>query len=126
MCFAGPFPRLFSVKAALFTVLSLGPYPFWIQRFNGNYSCNEYFPYESGEQGHEPMEFKMAEKLPLTAAPRALIEAGYEAPTYRTIYNRALDGVIPAKVGDNGRWTFDPSDLPAIADAMGLTDAHAA
>jgi hypothetical protein len=68
----------------------------------------------------------MSDRLPLTDLPRALIEAGYEAPTYRTCYNATVDGRIPTKKTKNGRWVFSPEDLPAIADAMRLSDAHAA
>ena len=63
---------------------------------------------------------------PLTTLPAALAEAGYESATYRTCYARALDGKLPVTRGANGRWTFASADLPAIADALGLTDAHAA
>jgi len=67
----------------------------------------------------------MAERLPLTALPRTLIEAGYSAPKYRSIYNAATDARIPADKDAGGRWTFRANDLPAIADAMRLTPAHA-
>ena len=70
----------------------------------------------------------MCNAIPLTDLPRALIEAQYEPPAsgYRGCYTAAVDGRIPARRGKNGRWTFDPADLPTIAPAMGLTDAHAA
>lgn len=68
----------------------------------------------------------MAQRLSLTDLPRALIEAGYEAPKYRTCYNAATDARIPATKSSAGRWTFRADDLPIIADALHLSDAHAA
>jgi hypothetical protein len=68
----------------------------------------------------------MSDRLPLTDLPRTLIEGGYEAPNYRTCYTAATDARIPAKKTKAGRWVFSPEDLPAIADAMRLSDAHAA
>lgn len=68
----------------------------------------------------------MTERASITDLPRALIEGGYESTTYHRVYNAVLAGRIPARRGKNGRWTFDPADLPTIAQAMGLTDAHAA
>ena len=67
----------------------------------------------------------MAQRHPLTDLPRALIEAGYDAATYRALYVAAVDGRIAVTKGKNGRWTFQADDLPAIAEAMGLTDAPA-
>ncbi|MEI4235031.1 hypothetical protein [Roseovarius sp. D22-M7] len=66
-----------------------------------------------------------AERLPLTALPRILIEAGYSAPTYRTAYEAARDCRIPATQNAGGRWTFAVDDLPAIADALGLSEIAA-
>ena len=62
----------------------------------------------------------MADKLPLTVLPRALGEAGYQIPKYRTVYNASVDGRAPIERQDNGRWMFDPDQIPAIADALGL------
>ncbi|WP_306133452.1 hypothetical protein [Roseivivax marinus] len=62
----------------------------------------------------------------LVELPRALSEAGYESATYRQLYTAAVDGVIPARQGKNKRWTFEVADLPVIAEAMNLCDAHAA
>lgn len=67
----------------------------------------------------------MAERHTLADLPRALIEAGYDTATYRTLYTAAVDGRIAATKGKNGRWTFCADDLPAIAEAMGLADAPA-
>ena len=67
----------------------------------------------------------MAERHSLTDLPRALIEAGYDATTYRALYTAAVDGRIATTKGKNGRWTFQADDLPAIAEAMGLADAPA-
>ena len=68
----------------------------------------------------------MAERLPLTYLPSVLTEAGYQPAPYRDLYEAARDCRIPAKPNKGGRWTFDPADLPTIAQAMGLADAHAA
>lgn len=67
----------------------------------------------------------MANRLPLPELPGVLIEAGYETPTYRTLYEAARDRRYPAQRGKGGRWTFDPQDIPQIADSLGLL-AHAA
>ena len=67
----------------------------------------------------------MAERYSLADLPRALIEAGYDAAPYRALYTAAVDGRIVVTKGKNGRWTFEANDLPAIAEAMGLTDAPA-
>lgn len=67
----------------------------------------------------------MPTSLPLTDLPAALIEAGYETPTYRTVYEAARSARIPVKRARNGRWTFDPQDIGDIADRLGLM-AHAA
>lgn len=59
---------------------------------------------------------------PLTHLAPALRGAGYaDAPNYRTLYHRSLDGVIPVEQSDKGRWFFDPADLHVIAEALGLT-----
>ena len=68
----------------------------------------------------------MQYRKPLTDLPRALIEAGYEAPNYRTCYTAATDARIAAQKAKNGRWTFCPDDLPDIAGAMRLTNSYAA
>mgnify|MGYP000406859055 CR=1 FL=1 len=68
----------------------------------------------------------MAERQLLTQLPHALSEAEYRNPGYRRLYEAARDARIPAQMNDGGRWTFSPTDLPAIAAAMGLSDAHAA
>jgi hypothetical protein len=65
------------------------------------------------------------QRLPLTDLPRVLIEAGYESPTYRRLYELALSARFPAKRNVAGRWTFAVDDLPQIADALGLSDIAA-
>lgn len=67
----------------------------------------------------------MQDTYPLTALPRALIEAGYETPTYRALYEAALSARFPAKQSAAGRWTFRLGDLPQIAEAMRLSDIAA-
>ncbi len=61
-------------------------------------------------------------KSPLTHLPKALAAAGYAPPGYRACYEAARSAQIPADI-INGRWTFDPNDIPAIADALGLSAA---
>ena len=69
----------------------------------------------------------MSVQLPLTRVPRQLLEANYPRTSYRRVYGAALSGFIPCEQGENGRWTFCPDDLPAIAEGLGLTaNAHAA
>jgi hypothetical protein len=60
----------------------------------------------------------MPPNLPLATLPHALIAAGYDTPTYRQCYTAVLDARIPATREANGRWTFDPADLEAIARAL--------
>ncbi len=56
-------------------------------------------------------------KLPETA--RRLREDFGVIVTYRYLYHRVLDGIIPAERDATGsRWFINISDLPAIADAM--------
>jgi len=47
-------------------------------------------------------------------------------PSYRTTYNAAVDGRIPAEQGDNGRWSVARTDLPLIAAALCRHSAQAA
>jgi len=42
---------------------------------------------------------------------------------YLKVWNAALDGRVPASQEPNGRWFYNPTDLPRIADALGLTHA---
>ena len=63
--------------------------------------------------------------LPLTDLPAALAAQGYTPPSYRHAYEQARSARIPATRGSNGRWTFDPADLPVIADRLGLASANA-
>ena len=68
----------------------------------------------------------MSDRRPIIELPRILNEAGFESATYRQLYLAAVNGRFPAKRASNGRWSFDVADLPEIAEAMGLCDAHAA
>ena len=68
----------------------------------------------------------MTSKLPLPTLPEALIQAGYEPPSYRALWHGAVDRRFPATRAKNGRWAYELADLPVIAEAMGLADAHAA
>lgn len=67
----------------------------------------------------------MSERLPLVALPSTLVEAGFEPVPYRRVYEAATGALIPILRSRSGRWTFDPSDLPLIAQGLGLTSAHA-
>ena len=67
----------------------------------------------------------MAEQPPLTQLPRALIDAGFPQLKYRAVYQAATDGVFPA-ARTPSMWTYDPADVPQIADALGLSHAVAA
>ena len=68
----------------------------------------------------------MENRRPLTDLPAALLQAGYEAPSYRLAYEAARSARIPAQRGRNGRWSFVLDDIPQIADRLGLLSSHAA
>ena len=68
----------------------------------------------------------MPQRIPLPTVPKALIEAGYEPASYRRLYTGCLDGTVPAQRSAAGRWSVALDDLPAVADALGLMEAHAA
>lgn len=60
------------------------------------------------------------ETIPLARLPRELRAlTGEDGPGYRTIYNKVLDGVIPAEQ-HNGRWFVPRSELGTVAKALGL------
>lgn len=59
-------------------------------------------------------------KKSITTLPKALAAAGYQPPSYRVIYMRAVSDVFPAEQRDNGRWTYSPDDIPQIAAALKL------
>jgi hypothetical protein len=58
----------------------------------------------------------MNERIPLSLLPLELRRAGGPAISYRAAYNLALDGLLPAERGDNGRWTVARDDLAQIAE----------
>lgn len=66
------------------------------------------------------------EQAPLSGINAELTKAGLPAIPYRTVYTAAVDGVIPAERGGNGRWTFNPADVHKIAAALGVTSEPAA
>lgn len=68
----------------------------------------------------------MQSRRPLTDLPAALLQAGYEAPSYRDAYEAARSARIPAQRGRNGRWTFVLDDIPQIAAILDLLSSHAA
>ncbi len=69
----------------------------------------------------------MSETIPLAQLPRRLKELSPDgnAPGYRTLYLKVLDGVIPAEQ-QNGRWRVADADVPAIAESLGLKIGSAA
>lgn len=59
-------------------------------------------------------------RIPLTLLPFEMARlTGEPGPSYRICYMAALDGLIPAERGENGRWTVAASDLPKVARALG-------
>ena len=63
----------------------------------------------------------METTIALTDLPRRLKKDYGKTKTYRQTYNAAVDGLIPAERGDNGRWHVTEANLPAVAEALGLT-----
>lgn len=60
-------------------------------------------------------------RIGLSRVPRRIAaRTGQPAPAYRRLWLAAVDGRIPAEVGENGRWTVAEADLDAIAAAFGL------
>ncbi len=58
-------------------------------------------------------------KIKLSETARRLREDFGVSVSYRSIYHKVLDGIIPAERDATGsRWAVNDSDLPAIADAM--------
>ena len=62
----------------------------------------------------------MSERVPLILLPRELrrLKLVERVPSYRTTYNAAVDGRIPAEQGDNGRWSVSRTDLQLIAATL--------
>jgi hypothetical protein len=57
----------------------------------------------------------MEARLSITELPREIAAiTGNPPPSYRKVYERVLDGLIPAE-RLNGRWFVQESHLPAIA-----------
>lgn len=62
-------------------------------------------------------------RIGLTRLPRKLAEhTGQPAPTYRKCFDAAVEARIPAEFAGS-RWTVDDTDVPQIAEAMGLMAA---
>ena len=63
----------------------------------------------------------MDENIGLTEFPRAL-KAYTKGKTisYASAYQRVLNGELPATKKPNGRWVISRSDLPSIAQILGL------
>ncbi len=59
------------------------------------------------------------DKIKLSETPRRLRDEFDVIVSYRSLYPRVLDGIIPAdRDASGGRWVINVSDLPAIAEAM--------
>ncbi len=59
------------------------------------------------------------DKIKLSETARRLREDYDVSVSYRSIYHKVLDGIIPAeRDASGGRWVINVSDLPAIAEAM--------
>ncbi len=58
-------------------------------------------------------------KIKLSETARRLRDEFDVIVSYRSLYHRVLDGIIPAeRDASGGRWVINVSDLPAIAEAM--------
>jgi len=68
----------------------------------------------------------MPDRQLLTELPHALNAAEYHNPGYRQLYEAARSARIPVAKDSQGRWTFAPADVPAIAASLGLAQNHAA
>ena len=63
--------------------------------------------------------------IPLSSLARELIALTGRSPSYQVLYRELVGGRVPAhKIGD--RWHILRTDLPVIADALGLTASEAA
>lgn len=63
-------------------------------------------------------------RIPLPLRPQALARlVGGPGPTYRACYAAVLDGRIPARREDNGRWTVASDDLLRAAMVLGFQAA---
>ncbi len=59
------------------------------------------------------------DKIKLSETPRRLRDEFDVIVSYRSLYHRVLDGIIPAeRDASGGRWVINVSDRPAIAEAM--------
>jgi hypothetical protein len=48
---------------------------------------------------------------------------GVRTVSYRRLYNRVLNGTLPARRSQGNRWLIDRDDIPKIAEAFGLKKA---
>ena len=64
--------------------------------------------------------------IALADLPRHLADLGYQPIPYKRVYNRVLDGVLPAERAKNGRWLVRRDDAHLIADRLGLRLDNAA
>lgn len=68
----------------------------------------------------------MATRRPLSQLPRELLRHCGSPVPYQRLYRAVLNCQIPAQQGENGRWTYNPEDVPAIASALRLVPAATA
>ena len=61
-----------------------------------------------------------SDRVPLSTLPCEIrnLRRDKKRPSYRKSYNAAVNAVIPAERGDNGRWTVARADVPLIAEML--------
>lgn len=62
----------------------------------------------------------MCETFPLIQLPRRIRVLTGGRATYQRLYRMVVDGDLPAKQNDSGRWFVDADDVAAIAEKLGL------
>jgi hypothetical protein len=65
----------------------------------------------------------MEKTIGLTDLPRELKTfTGGKTLSYRMLYQKVLNGALPAGRSSGGRWIIDRDDLPKIAETLGLKE----
>ncbi len=67
----------------------------------------------------------MNQRSPLSALPKALMDAGFQVPASQSFFEEAQAGWIPAEQLEDGQWVFDRADIPFIAGSLMLDDVAA-
>ena len=62
----------------------------------------------------------------ITQLPRALERLTGQTVSYRRVYFACVDNRIPVEQTQNGRWQYDPNELPQIAAALGFVTSNEA